>query len=59
MFLNVPLIADWQMITKKREHLVNENLHSANLKRRTYDYEVNQKVLKKLYIHTYKIRRKT
>ena len=49
MFLNIPLIADWQMLTKKREHLVNENLRRENLKRRKYDYEVNQKVLKKLH----------
>jgi hypothetical protein len=26
IFLNIPLIADWHAITKKREHLVNENL---------------------------------
>ena len=49
MFLNIPLIADWQMLTKKREHLVNENLRRKNLKRRKYDYEINQKVLKKLH----------
>ena len=49
MLLNIPLIADWQMLTKKREHLINENLRQANLKRRKYDYEINQKVLKKLH----------
>ena len=49
MFLNIPLIADWQMLTKKREHLVNENLRRENLRRRKYDYEINQKVLKKLH----------
>ena len=49
MFLNIPLIADWQMLTKKREHLVNENLRHENLKQRKYDYEINQKVLKKLH----------
>ena len=49
MLLNIPLIADWQMLTKKREHLINENLRRANLKRRRYDYEINQKVLKKLH----------
>ncbi len=26
MFLNVPLIADWQSIARLREHHVNENL---------------------------------
>lgn len=47
MFLNVPLIADWKAITKKREHLVNENLMRENNRRRQYDYQPNQKVLKK------------
>ena len=25
MFLNIPLVADWTLLNKKREHLVNEN----------------------------------
>ncbi len=29
MFLNVPLIADWQAITRTCEHHVNENLRHA------------------------------
>ena len=37
------------MLNLKREHLVNENLRRANLKRRKFDYAVNQKVLKKLH----------
>ena len=49
MFLNVPLIADWNLLTKRRQHLVNENLRRSNLKRRQFDYAVNQKVLKKLH----------
>jgi transposase InsO family protein len=47
MFLNIPLIADWEAITKKREHLVNENLMRENRRRRQYDYQPNQLVLKK------------
>ena len=47
--LNVPLIADWQLLTKRREHVVNENLRRNNLKRRRFDYSVNQKVLKKAH----------
>ena len=46
VFLNVPLIADWQMLTKKREHLVNEHVYRATLKGRRHDYEINQKVLR-------------
>ena len=49
IFLNVPLIADWHTIATRREQLVNENLRRQNPKRRTYDYNVNDQVLKKVY----------
>ena len=49
MFLNIPLIADWHLIAQKREQLVNESLRRQNLKRRTYDYVVGQRVLKKVH----------
>ena len=49
MFLNVPLISDWHAITKKREYLVNYRLIRQNAQRRTYDYALNQLVLKKLH----------
>ena len=48
MLLNIPLIADWQAITLRREQLINDNLHRANLKRRQYDYAAGQKILKKV-----------
>ncbi len=38
MFLNVPLIADWQAIACTCEHHVNENLRHANRKQHQYDY---------------------
>ncbi len=38
MFLNVPLIADWQAIARTCEQYVNENLWCANRKQRQYDY---------------------
>ena len=47
MFLNIPLIADWTAITKKWQHLVNENLMHENSCRWQYDYQPQQKVLKK------------
>ena len=47
MFLQVPLIADWTAITMKREHLINENLMRENRRRRQYDYQPQQPVLKK------------
>jgi hypothetical protein len=47
MFLNVPLIADWQAIARTCEHHVSENLQCANRKQRQYDYTPGQQVLKK------------
>ena len=49
MFLNVPLIADWQAIARNCEHHVNEFLRHANRKRRQYDYAPGQQVLKKVH----------
>jgi hypothetical protein len=49
MFLNVPLVADWQTIAQKREQHVNENLQRANQKRQQYDYAAGKQVLKKVY----------
>ncbi len=49
MFLNMPLIADWQAIVRTCEHLVNKNLQCANRKQRQYDYAPGQQVLKKVH----------
>jgi hypothetical protein len=49
MFLNVPLIADLQAITRTLENYVNENLHRANWKERQFDYAPGQQVLKKVH----------
>ncbi len=49
MFLNVPLISDWQAIACTCEHYVNENLQCANRKKRQYDYAPGQQVLKKVH----------
>jgi hypothetical protein len=38
MFLNVPLIADWQAIARLHKHHVNENLICANREQCQYDY---------------------
>jgi hypothetical protein len=48
MFLNVPLIADWQAIACTCEDHVNENLRRANKKQRHFDYALGQQVLKKV-----------
>jgi hypothetical protein len=49
MFLNVPLIADWQAIAHTCEHHVNENLQRANSKQRQFDYAPGQQVLKTVH----------
>jgi hypothetical protein len=49
MFLDVPFIADWQLIQSRRQQLVDEALRKMNLKRRSYDYTVNQLVLKNIH----------
>jgi hypothetical protein len=49
MFLNVPLIADWQAIAHTCEHHVNESLQCANRKQCQYDYAPGQQVLKKVH----------
>ena len=46
MLLNVPLIADWQTITRNREALVNDALLKNNQRRINYDYYIGQQVLK-------------
>jgi hypothetical protein len=48
MFLNVPLIADWQAISHTSEHHVNANLQHANRKQHQYNYALGQQVLKKV-----------
>jgi hypothetical protein len=48
MFLNVPLIADWQAIACSCEHYINENLRHAYTKQRHFDYASGQQVLKKV-----------
>ncbi len=49
MFLNMPLIADWQAIAHTREHHVNENLQFTNRKQHQFDYDPGQQVLKKVH----------
>ncbi len=46
MFLNIPLLVDWQAILARQEQLVNDALLRANKKRINFDYQIGQKVLK-------------
>jgi hypothetical protein len=49
MFLNVPLIDDWQAIPRTHEHHVNEKLQHANRKQCQFVYTPGQQVLKKVH----------
>ncbi len=60
MLLNIPLIAEWQTITRNKEALVNDVLLKNNQQCINYDYYIGQCVLKydntikeKLAIKTY------
>jgi hypothetical protein len=48
MFLNIPLIANLQTIQERRQLLIDENLRRQNLKRRSFDYAVDQEILLKV-----------
>ncbi|KAL7521545.1 hypothetical protein ACHAWX_006219 [Stephanocyclus meneghinianus] len=45
MLLNIPLMADWHLIARNHEQLLNESLCCQNLSRRKQDYVMGQKVL--------------
>ncbi len=46
MFLNIPLLADWQTVLTQRGQLVNATLLCANKNCINFDYQIDQKVLK-------------
>ena len=47
MFLDIPLIAYWQMIHQQRQKLVNERLSQVNQGCRSFDCIQGKRVLKK------------
>jgi hypothetical protein len=49
MILNLPLITDLELIQKRRQELIDKRLIAANAKRFSYDYQVNDEVLKLVY----------
>jgi hypothetical protein len=49
MVLDLPLIADLQSIKEHRQQLINRRLIASNRKRFSYDYAVNDEVLKLIY----------
>ena len=46
MVLDIPLIADWQLIQQHRQQLIDSRLIAANRKRFSYDYHIGDEVLK-------------
>ena len=58
MLLKMLLVTVWKAITHAPEQRVNENLRRENVKRRSYDYEQGQKVLKLVHKRT-KLGRRT
>jgi hypothetical protein len=46
MVLDMPLIADLQLIQERRQHLIDDRLIAANRRRFSYDYHIDDEVLK-------------
>jgi hypothetical protein len=46
MVLDIPLIADLQLIREQRQHLIDNRLIAANPRGFSYDYAVGDEVLK-------------
>jgi hypothetical protein len=49
MILNLPLIADLQVLQERRQQLIDERLICANRSRFSHDYHVGEEVLKLIY----------
>jgi len=49
MVLNIPLVADLNLIREKHQHLIDQRLIVNNRKRFTHDYQPNHEVLKLVY----------
>ena len=45
MIMDLPLVADLLLLRNKRQALIDYNLRRENYKRRTFDYQVGQRVL--------------
>jgi hypothetical protein len=49
MLLDIPLIADLQLIQTRQQQLINDRLIVANHKQFSYDYAIGEEVLKLIY----------
>ena len=46
MILNIPIIADFELLRQRRQALIDRNLVKANLRRVNFDYQPGQQVVK-------------
>jgi transposase InsO family protein len=49
MVLDIPLVADFQVLQERRQQLIDKRLIESNRKRFSYDYRVGDRVLKLTY----------
>ena len=49
MILDIPIIEDLQLIQERRQHLIDDRLITANRRRFSHGYNVNDAVLKLKY----------
>ena len=49
MILDIPMIADWNLIRQNRQQLIDQCLIAADYKYFAYDYQVSDEVLKLSY----------
>jgi hypothetical protein len=49
MILNIPIIADLQLLKAKRQQLIDERLIRANCSCFSHDYHVGEEILKLVY----------
>jgi len=49
MILDIPIIADWELIQRNRQQLIDQRLIDANRKRFSHDYHIGDQVLKLIY----------
>ena len=49
MLLDIPVIADLQLLRDQRQHVIDKNLERANRKRIAIDYKIGDQVLKLVY----------
>ena len=49
MILNIPIVADFELLKQRKQALIHENLLRENRKRISYDYQVGDQVMKLTY----------